>query len=427
MNNNYKKNYQNKTTIIFSLIAMIILIMPIQVLAGYETTTKGPGLNVYFMSQDPDPAERGDYVTLRWKIDNLGDATAQDVDIQLVPRYPFSLNPDEDGLKRVGDIWHFSDNNEERSLIIKYDVRVDELAEEGMNDLTLRWRVSGSPWTERDFEVEVEDKPDVNLQLGNVNSNPLDLVADSDENSLEIEVQNVGEDNAEQVVAELELPEEFQPSYSNSNRENLGNIIGSSSSTAIFHFDLDEEIESGWYDGLLKLQYKEESENNNMPYLSKEVPVKIYVKPTPLFEITNVKTIPENIKPGDEVTMIISVKNIGSEEGESVSLRAFKDSSHPFDFDEKSDFIGSLKPGEEGEAALELTIDKQAASKEYRVELETRTVDGNNILVDNHTVSFDIVDEKSVNKLVWLLAAIIIIGGIIFWFIRKPKKNKKKK
>lgn len=405
---------------LFTILMISLMLGSLTNLVSAQLVTNGPDLQVYFLGQDPDPAERGDYVTLRWKVDNIA-STAEDVEFQLVPQYPFALDPGNDGTQRVGDIWRFN-GEEERSLIIKYKVRVDDSAEEGDNEIALRWRVKDSSWIERQYEVEVEEAPDVNLQIGDITTSPIDLVADNDDNLINIQIQNVGEDAAEYVIVNADLP--FEISFVGAERENLGNIAGGSATTASFYYDLDEDVEAGWYNGTLFIEYKEEGDQDNRPYLKTDLPFHIYVKPTPLFKVVNVETIPENPVSGDHVIMTVTLENYGSEKGESVSLRAFKDSTQPWDYDEKSDFIGTLEPNEKGEANIEFTLDDDATPKEYRIDIETSTIDGENVIVDSKTITFNVNANNGFNfmNLVYVILIIAIIIGLLITF--KPKKRK---
>jgi len=98
-------------------------------------------------------------------------------------------------------------------------------------------------------------------------------------------------------------------------------------------------------------------------------------------------SVPDNLTPGAKAEFRIKVKNTGNEKAESVSLRVFKDASQPFEFDEKSDFIGKLEKGDSGDAVLRVTVDNNAAAKKYLLDVELRGIDEkNNVVIFSRTV-----------------------------------------
>jgi hypothetical protein len=145
----------------------------------------------------------------------------------------------------------------------------------------------------------------------------------------------------------------------------------------------------------------------------------------PMFEIESIHASPEKIMPGSNVELKIRVKNIGGEEAESVSIRAFKESSQPFEFDEKSDFIGKLKPGETGEAVLKFSVDKEAVAKEHILDLEIRSIYGEEVLTQDKTATVKIEDSLQNNNLMTGIIIIVVIvaaGVIIYKFVKGKKK-----
>ena len=112
--------------------------------------------------------------------------------------------------------------------------------------------------------------------------------------------------------------------------------------------------------------------------------------------------------PGTKAEFRIKVKNTGNEKAESVSLRVFKDASQPFEFNEKSDFIGKLEKDDSGDAVLRITVDKNAAAKKYLLDVELRGIDEkNNVVIFRRTVPI------TVNPAARSLPSMGILGSII--------------
>ena len=146
-----------------------------------------------------------------------------------------------------------------------------------------------------------------------------------------------------------------------------------------------------------------------------------------MFSIEEIIMNPTIVKGGDEVELLLKVKNVGTKEAESVSIKAFKESSQPFEFDEKSDFIGKLKPGETGEAILKLTIDKETNAKTYLLDMEIRSVYNDEVLTENEVISIKI-EENNNNSLSKIIIVVLIIIVILIgaYFFKKKSNHQKK-
>jgi hypothetical protein len=146
-----------------------------------------------------------------------------------------------------------------------------------------------------------------------------------------------------------------------------------------------------------------------------------------MFEIEKVTSLPEKIHAGDSVELKLIIKNIGGEDAESTSIRVFKESSQPFDFDDKTDYIGKLKPKDTGEALLKFTVEKDASPKTYLLDVEIRSIDGDDVITQDKTIKIQVVNgEKktlfnSSNPLIGtaIVLLIVLLGLVVYKFYKK--------
>ena len=384
-------------------------------------------LDITLLNQDPDPAEQGEYLDLRWKIVKNGNEVMEDITFNLELEYPFFFDKIDNAEKKIGSWNSYSDDDEYYTL--HYKVRVDEDALEDTYDMKLKIThdIDGL-YTTRDFEIEVGDKTEPEFVLGTLVTSPIKLLADTDENQLQVTLENIGDENAETVKVELELPEGFSATYGYSTRANLGTINAGSSGVSTFYIDLDETITQGNYEGVLSVHYKEANDDNN-EYKILKLPLDIPVNGKPMFSIESVKTIPEKVREGNDVKLLLTVKNTGTKEAESVSIRAFKESSQPFEFEEKSDFIGKLKPGETGEAVIKFSVENGANVKTYLLDLEVRSIYNNEVITENEVIPIKVQngEEKgffSKSPVIGTLIIILIIGlGLGGYYLFRKRKT----
>lgn len=382
------------------------------------------------LNQDPDPAEPGEYVEIRFKVEKEGNEAIENIEYELVPTYPFSFDSSDTPIKKLGDI--IGNLEDDEHYILYYKLKVDENAIEDIYELSLKQR-SSETLSEREieFEIRVGESQTPNLLIGNINTVPAKLIADYDEAEISVEIINNGEGEAKQVVAELIIPNNFEESFGYSTRTNLGNIIAGSTNTAKFYLDTQEELFSGAHKTKIKLTYKEDTPNAQDEVKTIEIPFDIKVFGRPSYEILNLEV--NELTPGKlSGEFKLQIKNTGSRESDSTSVQVFKDSSQPFDFDDKSDFIGKLAVGETADSLFTFEVDEDAEAKEYRLKLQIRSVVDNDVLVEDEVITLKVEDVTKAPKagensiLRFMLYGVFLIIGI-FIGIRFGKNLKVKK
>ena len=285
-------------------------------------------LHITLLNQDPDPAEQGEYLDLRWKVIKMGNEQMDDITFNLELDYPFFFDQSDSAIKKIGNWKGYS--SEEEYYILHYKVRIDDEALEDIYDIKLKiTNDKNGIYITKEFEIEIGDKTTPEFVLGSLITSPIKLLANTNENQLQITLENIGDENAETVRMELEFPEGFTPTYGYSNRANLGTINAGNSNTGTFYVDLNETIIQGEYDGMITIHYKEANDNDN-EYKVAKLPLNIPVNGKPMFSIESIKTIPEKVREGNEVKLLLTVKNTGTKEAESVSIMAFKEYSQPY-------------------------------------------------------------------------------------------------
>lgn len=395
----------------------------------------GPYVKVYMVKYEPFPAEAGSYFKLFLKAENLGYDAAENVECELDPEFPFSLDMNEEARKSIGKL-PASDY-----ALLEYKVRIDSNAVDGDNEIEIRCSNDGlddGVSVVDTFVINVESK-NPEFAIGTIKSVPEDLKANKEDIKLTTELQNVGEGLAKLTMVELQLPEGFSPSTSYSDIYNLGNVEKDSSKEAVFYIDIGEEVEAGSYPGVLEIRYKS---GNNDEYLEKILFFDLNVKASPNFVVEEIRsgtdtdsdsftgymvkggavTSPSDIAQGGTGELRITLRNDGEEEAKSVSVKIFKDSTHPFDFDEIYDFIGNLEPGESSDAVFSFSVDANAILKKYLLDVEIRYLEGSDVETKTTTIPFEIAQEDSGSMMLYIpvIIVVIVVAGFLLW--RKGKK-----
>ncbi len=415
---NMKKAVHRLLTTLVLLFCMSTIAIPAE--STPITGKVGSTVHVYFMNQDPDPADAGKDVELRWQVIVTKVGKIENLEFYLEADYPFLFEAGDGPLKSLGTV--VATGEVEHYYVLYYRLRVADNALKGDYNVSLKWPDGEGGWTKKYFTLRVDpERPD--FVIGALRTLPERLVEDTDEALLKVEVANIGEGDAENVKARLTLPHGFNASYAYSDEDALGTINESGSKTAHFYIDTEEGLKSCEYNATITLTYKEEDDEEN-EYKTKTIPLKIPIKRSPYLIIESVETTPATIHPGTDANLLIRVKNTGSEEAEAVSLRVFKDSTQSFEYDEKSDFVGKLKPGEIGEALIRVEIKDDAAPKKYLIDTELRALETNTdtIVIFSRTIPLQVHPKEKTLPLLPIGAIIIAAGGAAGAYSYKKKK-----
>ncbi len=110
----------------------------------------GANLKVTIVETNPYPAKIGEYLTLTIQVENIGGDKADNVDIQIVPQYPFSLDSEANAVKNVGVLYPG------RTATKEFHLFVDKDAKKGVRSIDVRTKTSkDSPWSEKKIDIRI--------------------------------------------------------------------------------------------------------------------------------------------------------------------------------------------------------------------------------------------------------------------------------
>ncbi|MDY9924778.1 COG1361 S-layer family protein [Methanosarcina sp.] len=106
-------------------------------------------LKVTIVETNPYPAKIGEYLTLNLQVENIGGDKAGNVDIEIVPKYPFSLS-EANTVQNIGAL------NPGRTATKEFYLYVDKNAQKGVRSIDIRTRADkSSPWSEKTFDIRI--------------------------------------------------------------------------------------------------------------------------------------------------------------------------------------------------------------------------------------------------------------------------------
>jgi len=128
MKNNRNKGFNKKMVISLC----ILILFSISVNAATQSTQRPARTEfiiITLINQEPDPVGPGKNVDVRFKFDNNGTDEARNIEVEILPEYPFSLNPGRGAVRNIGTMQ--SRQAGDVGVIVKYKLRVDKNAVEG--------------------------------------------------------------------------------------------------------------------------------------------------------------------------------------------------------------------------------------------------------------------------------------------------------
>jgi hypothetical protein len=183
---------------IMSIIIMLVMLTNLVFGQSFQT----PTISISILNQDPDPVNPGEYVELRFKIINeRAGSSAKNLEIKLSPSYPFTLDPNEDEVKLIGDLPALG--NGENALVVKYKLKVDESVVEGVNKINVEYKHDNSDWVSQEFDVNVQTR-DANIAVVSVETVP-EKIKPGEETIVKVKVKNMADSTMRDVALKLDL------------------------------------------------------------------------------------------------------------------------------------------------------------------------------------------------------------------------------
>jgi len=272
-------------------------------------------------------------------------------------------------------------------------------------------------------------KGDIIINVANVITDPKEIRPGDNYVTVSVAIDNSGEAGAKDVKAELIGTDGFKPSASETDTAYIGRLDIGVSKQAVFHIDIEKNIESKTYVLPMKITYRDSDIKEYV--IQREL--KLLVEPKPDFMISSFFTKPENITAGDHVTFYIEIENTGSGNAKSVDIRAIRKADQPFDFVERSNYIGDLDVGGEGTGILTFDVDGMAEPKAYLLNVRIRCT-GDPDIGDDNVYTFDKTIKINVQPGIphriqyirygmGILALLVVIVSVYLFMGRKKERT----
>jgi len=133
-----------------TFIVIFMLLVSFIFAAPASAATASANLKVTIVETNPYPAKIGQYLDLTVQVENVGRERAEDVDIEIVPEYPFSLDTEENAVQNIGAL------APDKFASKEFHLFVDKNAQKGVRTIDIRTRIDKSnPWSEKTVDIRI--------------------------------------------------------------------------------------------------------------------------------------------------------------------------------------------------------------------------------------------------------------------------------
>ncbi len=255
------------------MVLVLMLIAALAVNAGYYTylIVDKPELVVTYMSQDPDPVEPGGYIELKFKIENEGAEAAENVLVEIIPEYPFSLDAGEKAVKGIGIIRGRQTGSD--AFIVKFKLKVDKDAVSGDNTIDIKYSSDNTGWVKLENNiVNIRSKFAI-LSITDIKSEP-EIIKPGEIAKLAITFENMADALLKNIKVNLLLYKAHQTTTAvvyqeqpftpikSSNEKTLRNLERGEKAEINFDLMADPDAEAGVYKIPLIVTYTDNTGKN---------------------------------------------------------------------------------------------------------------------------------------------------------------------
>jgi hypothetical protein len=289
-----------KQTTLIPLVILLALCIPV-----VHSAAVAPTITISLVNQDPDPATAGDIVDVRVGIQNDGDSPTNDLLLEFVPSYPFSLVSGQDAIQKMGTIQGTSGVNSANLKVVKYTLRVDKDAAAGSYELKFKDYEEGAAGTTQQT-VLVTVKGNNNAEVIHINQT---VLIPGKEEGLQFVINNVGSAPLRDLTFSWDNDDKVILPVGSDNTRYVKYIAVGESAKIDYKVIADTNADPGLYQLDLSLKYTDSS-GNGTRIISTQAGV--YVGGGTDFEVA--------FSESSSSQMSFTVANIGSNPAYSVSV-----------------------------------------------------------------------------------------------------------
>ncbi len=407
-----------KRSLYFLAFALLIIIS----ISGLSLAEPGTAsILVSVAKYEPFPAEAGQYVDVWFKVENLGSSDTSNVIIELLPKFPFSLESD-DAIKSPGTVPPGS------TPLVKYHIRVDEKATSGDNILQMRYKTAASSeWTVKDADIFIQAH-DAVLAVSEISAKEM---VPGKVQSISLSLDNMADTYLRDIAVALDFSASALPfaPVGSMNEKRIVSIAPNEKQDISFDIITSPDATAGIYKVPLNIRYSDiTNKAYNRTYL-----LGLVVNNAPDFKISVQKY--DIMTEGSTGTVTASVSNTGPGAIKFMTMEILPSAEYEV-IGESSIYLGNLDPDDYQIGAFKIHVNKGtlAGRKTIPLNLALKYRDGlNNEYSKNMTLDTRVYSPSEISayglgpsgssySIIYALIAVVIIYYVYRRYFRRKSK-----
>lgn len=406
---------------------LIVSLLMVSLFSNMVFSDNSPYLTLTKVSQIPDQVEPGQTFKLKFKIENLGSQTEDDIIISLNEKFPFSMYGDVSE-KNIGKIKSSAQGSD--AEYVEFNLKVDEDAVEGEEEIELIMQTSEGvkvDYNDDEFLIDIKTH-DAILEVSSIEVDPQNINPGSNSKIIFI-IKNNADSLLKNIKVKLDLEGEdlpFAPSQM-STEKNLAQLQTGFSKTIEFKVISDSSSDEGLYKIPVDISYYDEvgelynSTDIVAIMINKKPSINSYIKRSDL------------TKSGESGKVTISIANKGIGDINFLEMELIETDSYQLLSTSGYFYLGNLDSDDTESEEIEIYI--PSTEEDLVIPIKLFYKDDNNI---DYQQDFDLkmnlyseeellmygLNEESNGNTNYIIT-LIIVAGLTFYFYKRKKKKKK--
>ncbi len=411
--------------LIILLLISIFLISVIQVTA---ISSDSPQIKVTLMSQDPDPVEPGQIVTVKFKVENNGSQTSKDVIVKLMPQFPFTIYGDT-AEKNIGKLKALATGAD--AAIVEFKLKVDDNAVEEDTELELAAYMgdSGISYTNNEFLIDIQTH-DAVLAITDISTEP-SPIAPGSTGKVSIMVKNTADSLLKDIKFKLDMSGSSIPiaPYQSSSERLIAQLNSNFQQTLTFTVIAEPDAASGLYKVPINISYNDEKGNS---YAQTDV-LAVVIGERPKINVYIKKSTVMKAETAGRVTLEIA--NSGNTDIKYAELQLQPSDDYQLVTTHDYFYLGNIDSDDTQSEDIDIYV--AGDIDKISIPVQLKYVDANNqpfqqtfdlelnLYTSSELKKFGI--ETSSKAWIYVVIVLIIIGGFLgykyYWKKRAPKSH----
>jgi hypothetical protein len=423
----------------FSLIIIacaVIAVSPVQAITGTKYMAGSPELSAYISgSNEVSP---GDTVQLKVVIENKGVNEFKFIQSGIIDREDLpntakfltvSIAPGDAPVIIKSDPQMLGDLKGSNTANAVITTKIQGDAVSGTYNLPLTMKYSYLESAEQygtdtiqyyykevneTVNLPIKIKPELKISVLSVTEEHLNA---GTEGYITLEVKNVGHENGKNAILKIDRNDQ-SPILPTTGSMYVGDFAVDQVVSSRFKVSVTSDAEAQAYPLDVFVNY-ENSEGDQVTSDVETIGLDVGKKID-----FNITSPPATVVPGQKKVITVTYTNTGGATAYNVQARI--SAVDPFTSNDDTAFLGTLAPGDSGDASFEISLDKSATIKEYALDSEIRYRDAldNSLISDPMKVRIAVEKENSLLGNPFVLAVIAVVVILIGYLIYRQRTTR---